>query len=832
MTDTDNSDTNDPNDTIETIEQKIKEFKNAEKYFDVDDKGKLIYDVVKDQEYALNNLTKKKTISGYKSLIKWLDGKNKNELVKDLNKAKDKKAKEKAKSIKPSSEQTSIIESISRGKNVVVDAVAGSGKTTTVLFVAKENPDKKILQITYNKQLKLEVRQKVLNSNIENLEIHTYHSMAVKFYDDKAHTDDGITNIIKKNIRPRTKRQYDILIIDEVQDMTPNYFRLVCKFISDMDLKPTMLILGDRKQGIYEFKNADTRFLSFSKSIWNNNDNFIDLPLQQSYRVTEQIAWFVNNVMIGQNRIISTKKGTHPVYYFRKKLFFAHSIFAKKIVEFLNQGYNPSDIFVISPSVKSNSNRSPIKKLENSLVSSGIPVYFSRSDEDGIDEEIIKGKVVFTTFHQSKGRERKIVFLFGFENSYFDYHAKEKDRTVCPSELYVAATRASEILLIIENECDVPLPFLKYTHSDMKSSSSIFFSGSVYESKEKEKKEKVLDDIHRVSATELTKYINETNTDKLSLLINKIITITTKPKSEYTVEIPSNVKMANGLTEDVSDLNGLIIPAMYERKKTSKESTLEYMFGILYQMASKNTQQLITKKFEETQKTTAGSGIAKFLFTGNAFIALSENIHSKLNQITNYDWLNSDIIKCCHKNLSAKINDNAVYEAEIGDKEDIKGKYYTYTTNSYGTIEIRGRIDVYDESTVWELKCVNSLQLEHLLQLVIYAWVWEKSMKEKYGKKSYKILNVRTRETRTLEYDNSIVDEIMSILFENKYSKQIKDTDINFIKKCKEARENSDSKKIEKYFNSDNSDSDSDSDSNSDNDNIPIHNMFSKVKSK
>jgi len=816
-----------------TLLFKISEYDRAEKYFGIDKKGVPIYDNIKDQTYALDNLTKKRDFSGYKSFMEWIDNKTKHDLKKELYAIDDKieKLRNVSKAIEPSEEQKSIIDCVSAGKNTLVDAVAGSGKTTTVMFVAKNNPDKKILQITYNKQLKLEVREKVLLEDIHNLEIHTYHSLAVKFYDHNAHTDDGITKILKKNITPKKKKSYDILIIDEVQDMTPNYYALICKFISDMNLKATMLVLGDRKQGIYEFKNADTRFLTYSKKIWNEKENFVNLPLQQSYRVTKQIAWFVNNCMLGENRIISNKNGKHCVYYYRKNLFVAHKIFAEKISQFLKEGYKPSDIFVLSPSVKSNSNRNPVKKLENKLVEKGIPVYFSRNDEDGIDEDIIKGKVVFTTFHQAKGRERKIVFIFGFENSYFDYHAKDKDRTICPSELYVAVTRASEILVILENEGDKPLPFLRYSHSQLQAAGMVIFSGKVFITEKKKKdKEKIVDDIHRVTVSELTRYINEENTDLLIPLVNKICKVTTKPKGDYTVEIPLNIKMDNGLTEDVSDLNGLVIPAMYEQKKSGTHSALEIMFDSYLKEANKGTQELIKKKFVDTVGETDDkkeNKISQYLFMGNAYIALSENIHSKLNQITSYNWLTPEIVKQCHKNLSANIGDGAIYECQVGNCEDANGRFYQFKSNTYGTVEIRGRIDAYDNDTVWELKCVSSLQLEHLLQIIIYAWVWDKCMKEKSGIKSYKILNIRTREIRTITYENIVIDEIMNILFDNKYSKIDKSTDEDFIKKCKSIRE----KGITKIGSYDESESNSciESESESDSD-IPTQNMFKSPK--
>ena len=60
----------------------------------------------------------------------------------------------------PSDEQMTVIQAIKDGFNVQVDAVAGSGKTTTVLSLADQISDKIIIQLTYNSELKEEVVQK------------------------------------------------------------------------------------------------------------------------------------------------------------------------------------------------------------------------------------------------------------------------------------------------------------------------------------------------------------------------------------------------------------------------------------------------------------------------------------------------------------------------------------------------------------------------------------------------------------------------------------------------------------------------------------------------
>ena len=61
----------------------------------------------------------------------------------------------------PSNEQINIIELVKNKKNVIVDECAGSGKSTTILSMAKNLNRRKFLQLTYNSLLRHEVKDKV-----------------------------------------------------------------------------------------------------------------------------------------------------------------------------------------------------------------------------------------------------------------------------------------------------------------------------------------------------------------------------------------------------------------------------------------------------------------------------------------------------------------------------------------------------------------------------------------------------------------------------------------------------------------------------------------------
>jgi superfamily I DNA/RNA helicase len=269
---------------------------------------------------------------------------------------------------------------------------------------------------------------------------------------------------------------------------------------------------------------------------------------------------------------------------------------------------------VLSPTLRNANN--PIKKLENILVKNNIPVYFSRNEEEGIDEKIIAGKTVFTTFHQSKGRERKIVFVFGFDESYFDFFAQDKNRMSCPSELYVAITRASEILCIIEHDKNESLSFLKvnpdyfYMHSQYIEYYHNNKNNNKDNKENKENKKEIKDKnkektkIHNTSVNDLTMYLSEMTMRQLSQMIrvNMLFNVINPPQEKYTVDIPSNVTMQNGLVEDVSDLNGLVIPAIYEANIMDGKSSIQKIVENYCSNATKENRAYIDNKKKELIK--------------------------------------------------------------------------------------------------------------------------------------------------------------------------------------------------------------------------------------
>jgi hypothetical protein len=654
--------------------------------------------------------------------------------------------------IEPSDEQLKIINS---NKHTIVDAVAGSGKTTTAILIASKNKNKNIFQITYNSMLKIEVREKLEKFKINNMKIHTYHSIVTNFYDNSSFDDEHLKKIIKNNTPLKKKiDKIDILLIDEVQDMTLDYYKLVNKFIKDTESSPIIYLFGDEKQCIYQFKNASSQFLTLANKIWNIE--FDKVNLSTSYRLTNQISWFLNKCMLKNNKIKTIRDGPKVDYYICNSFTIANKIGLTIRNLIKNENFKEDDFFILVPSIKS---ESPYKKLENYLVKFKIKCMTPISDDVKLDDSVIKDKVVFTTFHQSKGRERKVVIIYNFDNTYFSFFGKNLDQTICPNILYVALSRASYKLIIIQDDKNPPLTFLDLENKNIKTYVNILKIN-----KKKQIQSKIISDnkFIKKSVSELVKFLSSSTLDILITIMHNLFENINNNINP--VKIISKIETGPNIFEDVSELNGLVIPSIYEKKNNNDVSTIEY-----YVLTHIRDKPDIKKYVGEINIPCIT--IADYLKVGNIYNAIQNGLHSKISQIQNYNWLTQDNINECFKNINIIQNKNLLFEYKITNNDEDDENFFIYIHEIYGEIQISARIDAFDDENIYEFKCVNSLNLEHKLQLILYHWLWHKSeLYNKYGKKNGILLNIRTGETLKLIYNNFVINQIVDLIIIDKFT--------------------------------------------------------------
>ena len=710
-----------------------------------------------------------------------------------------------------SDEQQIIIDHVSQGKNVVVDACAGSGKSTTILSAAKSLPSKKFLLITYNKSLRKEIQEKVQELQLKNVNVHTYHSLCVATYDSNAYIDKVMRLLIQQNVPPQCSLSpVDIVVLDEVQDMTFLYFKLVIKYITDMNVPIQLMVLGDYMQGLYEFKGADIRFLTLAGELWSGfrflkTQDFVACSLRTSYRITNPMADFVNHSMLGDTRLLACRDGD-PVCYIRRKIydlerFVVHTI--RDLIE--NYGAQPADIFVLGGSVKGPN--SMIRRIENALVDANIPCHVPMMEtSENIDEDVIKGKIVFSSFHTSKGRQRPYVFVVGFDHSYFKTIARNMDATVCPNTLYVATTRASKRMFLLESDewsSDRPFKFLKMTHNEMRTKPYIDFRGIPRVLFEEDKQINKSDEIcHKVNPTDLTKFISEAVLEEITQILDTVF-IKENDNTEH-IELPSMIKTAAGFFEDVSDLNGIAIPAiLYDYIAHMYRDDDELPQCILYDMIvesmshSKPNKHLFLKRVIR-ELSPICENLEDYLYMANVYEATQEKLYFKLKQIdrAEYTWLTPAVLRQCKRRIM-EVLEKEILESEPKVEETIiryDDEYENGRLNDCLSPYLKdsfafcARIDLLTENTLWELKCTSDITAEHMIQTIVYAWIM-RTVNPNFSK-SVKIFNIRTGQVMRLDAEKSVLDTIVVALLKGKYEETPPTTAEDFLTECKKITEN------------------------------------------
>ncbi len=696
----------------------------------------------------------------------------------------------------PSKEQEKFLKYLEKKYNIVGDCVAGSGKTTTCFFIANKFIDKKILLLTYNSHLKSEVRLKSIEFGIENIEIHSYNSLVYKYYDDSGYDDSTMREVIKNNIEPKVSiPNFDMVIVDESQDMTYLYYGFITKFLRDMKSKYKLIILGDKNQSIYKFKDSDERFLTMSPYIWGKR-TFINLSLSVSYRLTNQIGQFINEVMLGYERIKTVRDGPKVKYVVTDKIFSVYTYIADLVTKMIKEdNIPPEEIFILAFSIKSSS--APIKQLENKLVQNGIPLYYPTSDETKLDESIIRKKVVFSTFHQSKGRERKVTIIYGFDNTHFKFFETKANPVICPDTLYIAATRPKEQLVVIQSNEQGILPFMKKNEEEIQELDYVEFIdlGTNFNKNLNLKKKE--ENVHKTSPTEIVRFLNDHTMKEIQPLVRQIFK--TERKSSYLVDMPSKVNFIEDKFEDVSDINGIVIPMLYEIEEYGSSSVINSVLSEQYHILTKSTNRFLQNAFLKLENYE-NCGLKYYIYITILYISMKEKIFNKLSQITRYDWLKLEMVEECMQALRDELNKEEE-ENEIDNETyfEYEIMYDSYDFSEFGKIFFHGFIDVVSYSNIYELKCTEVLSLDHYLQLVVYNWLWNKTRKNKLGSRKFKLLNMKTGEIAILIDNPEIIDKIMGLLIKNKYQEKTNISDDQFLDMCANYNLNNNEKFLHKY---------------------------------
>lgn len=332
-----------------------------------------------------------------------------------------------------SEEQSEFVEIAQEGKNILVDACIGSGKTTAIQALCKELPrDKKILYLTYNKLLKIDAKSKIHQKNVLVTNYHGFAYMSLIRMGVKAGISDLIQKFIKisPNIEP-----YDVLIIDEYQDIELELAELL-KMIKAANPKMQIIAVGDMQQKIY-----DKTTLNVSEFINEFLDDYLLLEFTRCFRLSSELAARLGRIwskpIIGVNNECRVERMNKD-----------------QVVEFLSQ-QEPADILCLGS--RNGDLAKTLNKLEEeySETYNKTTVYASISDTDSMGSaEPKKDSAIFTTYDSSKGLERKIVVIFDYTESYWSTRINKplQSYDILRNIFCVAASRGKNQIIFVDSD--------------------------------------------------------------------------------------------------------------------------------------------------------------------------------------------------------------------------------------------------------------------------------------------------------------------------------------------------------------------------------------------
>lgn len=692
-----------------------------------------------------------------------------------------------------SAEQSAIVDAVIRGgHHVRVEAVAGSGKTTTILHIARacKLP---LLVLTYNAKLKSETRARCDRLKIKNLDVHTYHSAALNLYHDKACArDEGIAALLRRPRRVQgSARSFAIIVIDEAQDMTHLYFALARWLIRDVCVPDVRIVVfGDARQSVYGFKGADARFLTLAHrlELGSPNHEWRHLTLLTSYRLAPRIAQFVNAQLLEGVELLRS----HPdisetqgnVRYLRCNTF--GEMPSRQVLQWLRSGMSESDIFVLAPSIRVCTKQSPVRMLENRLVRAGVRCYAASSDDERLDEDVTRGKIVFATFHQVKGLERKAVLVFNFDASYHTYYERDACALGCPNPIYVAATRAKQHLTLLHDGKQAPLRTVRMNRLSM--DSDFVMDGSVgrKEAPSKRDKDDMSMSMSRTSDVSVTDLLRHQKQDVLHAAMRCIGLDGESIGDQSTADVCNTllkVKVCTGgdSWENVAAITGTAMPSMFEYQSTGGCTLLA--------RASKSSSVGLPQEDEHKIHQLKGKDLllADFLYIANVHITLTGGFTHKLKQIEAYDWVRQEdvtaMLDVMREHVTGGIG-SVLYEHPASLLLELGS-----ATNKKRRANLSCAIDCLDKSTktAFEIKCVSSLSSEHVLQAALNALLIERGTGTTKGYR-HVLLNLCDGQMREICSSGFGIDRMNGIhraamlLLEAKFAQEDAVDDLTFLR--------------------------------------------------
>lgn len=676
----------------------------------------------------------------------------------------------------PTKEQKKGLDYLKKGCNLRMEAVAGAGKSTFLILAAIQFPELNFLILTYNKDLEIKLSQRIKKLGLKNISVKTYHGAASSAYGRVINNDMKFIEAIKTPPRQLSKFTVDVIASDEAQDLCVSYY-LFIQHLLKHNPNCQMIIVGDKKQSIYQYKGSRHEYLTECHRLFDTGREWKDCPLSISQRLTPANAEFVNTHILNEEIIVGGNTACpnlKPVYISTKPFPAAIAAAAAKSVLSAIKTYGVENVAILAASTRviSKGTQHPLAILVKEHLS-GVKIFIA-ADDEMLTPELMAGKMTIATFNSVKGKQFDCVIILGFDETHFKYIEKGWGyNPTLPNVIYVAATRAYKQLVVVASE---NVPFRTVDVSKLRSQAEVI--GKV------EKKYTLSSPPGPPACLTVSSLVRHTSIYTMREAMKFVNIVEKKRVLKPKGKIPKFLVPFNGYSESVNVLYGIVIPAVAELHKTgqstfgknaavptivenikdvrplSSDITMEaynnYPDGFWSSIEEAMENDPSVRSWEEWFRIAVAEG------------ALEDGRHHVARQLCHYDWVDEKFIiaasSCVEKVLAEK---QGTFEAVLP---------ITLITPK---CDLFGRADfVEEDGIIWEFKCSENLTEEHILQLACYLAMAEKNTGQLYAILSGEILTIELLDgpellkTLIKKYDGQpemidIVDDIKEFKLQN-----------------------------------------------------------------
>lgn len=567
---------------------------------------------------------------------------------------------------KMSDEQQAIIDQSLKGKNIFVDAVIGAGKTTLLNEICLANKNKRILYLTYNKLLKEDAKSII---SAQNTEVHNYHGFVYKYLSMNklkyTHTNgirDFIYNIENENIY---MPQYDMIVVDEYQDINDEIAELIKTIDFYQEKEVQLIFVGDMKQKIYD----TTTIKVLEDVIFKLRNDYLSMDLTKSFRISNKFSNFLGKIW---NKTINGVNENQKTEFL---------IYNKEELEELLNSYKNKDILILTPF----RNNVTLNQFLSDLERKYPDKYNKKNLYITIGENKntpLKNSMIVTTFDGSKGLERKLAIVFGWDTGTLNFRSMKGDKETIKNLYLVAASRGKEKIIFIDEGKD--------------------------------------------------KLLNPRNFEEN--LLNKQINLGYYIHGMYNFVYDTDLNKLYNLLE--------IEEIETDENESIKAKTTDYNINLtptinFYQLAMFFKNWSYEKQLEAFDKETPAFKYVKTIKTKDKkkqvllLSAVETNLIRYANQAIK-DFMEFKEEEKLYERLYSKLSP---YE-EIGIKINQKVQY----------VELMGVIDVWKDNINWELAFVDELEKKHFLEAVTYSLLLDTPHSMLWNTKRNKLYKIKIKD--------------------------------------------------------------------------------------